>query len=149
MDYKPALEEGWLLLKVQMAQEPWLVWLSGWSTRLRTKGSLVRFPGRAHAGFVGQVPSGGRVRGNYTLMFLSLSFSLPSPLSKNKIFKWPKKIQIPKFQPMPKTSVPKQRLPECGSPLPSCPGSPGNPSRGLGTQCYFSGLRRYSPFPPS
>ena len=32
----------------------------------------------------GQVPSGGHMRGNHTLMFLSLSFSLPSPLSKNK-----------------------------------------------------------------
>ena len=30
----------------------------------------------------GQVPSRGCVRGNHTLMFLSLSFSLPSPLSK-------------------------------------------------------------------
>ena len=31
-----------------------------------------------------QVPSWGCVRGNHTLMFLSLSFSLPPPLSKNK-----------------------------------------------------------------
>ena len=29
-------------------------------------------------------PSMGHVRGNHTLMFLSLSFSLPPPLSKNK-----------------------------------------------------------------
>ena len=28
----------------------------------------------------------GRLRGNHTLLCLSLSFSLPSPLSKNKIF---------------------------------------------------------------
>ena len=35
----------------------------------------------------GQVPSRGRPRGNRTLMFLSLSFSLPFPLSKNKINK--------------------------------------------------------------
>ena len=28
---------------------PWLVWLSGLSAGLRTKGSLVRFPVRAHA----------------------------------------------------------------------------------------------------
>ena len=37
----------------------------------------------------GQVPSGGGcMRGNHTLMFLSLSFSLPSPLSLkiNKYF---------------------------------------------------------------
>ena len=52
--------------------------------RLRTRESLVRFPVRAHAWVVGQVPSGGHVKGNHTLMFLSLSFSLPSPLSKNE-----------------------------------------------------------------
>ena len=60
------------------------MWLSGLSTGLRTKGSPVRFPVRAHAWVVGQVPSRGYVRGNHTLMFVSLSFSLPSPLSKNK-----------------------------------------------------------------
>ena len=32
----------------------------------------------------GQVPSGGHARGNHTLMFLSLSFSLLFPLSKVK-----------------------------------------------------------------
>ena len=32
----------------------------------------------------GQVPSRGHERGNHTLTFLSLSFSFPSPLSKNK-----------------------------------------------------------------
>ena len=39
---------------------------------------------RAHAWVVGQVLSRGCLRGNYTLMFLSLTFSLPSSLSKNK-----------------------------------------------------------------
>ena len=63
---------------------PWLVWPSGLSTGLWTKGLPVRFPVRAHAWIVGQVPSRGRTRGNHTLMFLSLSYSLPSPLSKNK-----------------------------------------------------------------
>ena len=63
---------------------PWLVWLSGLSAGLQTKGSLVQFPVRAHAWVVGQVPSGGHVRGNHTLMFLSLFFSHHSPLSKNK-----------------------------------------------------------------
>ena len=52
--------------------------------RLQTKGSLVQFPVRAHAWVVGQVPSRGHVRGNHTLIFLSLPFSLPSPFSKNK-----------------------------------------------------------------
>ena len=42
---------------------------------LQTKGSLVRFPVRAHAWVAGQVPSGGHVRGNHILMFLSLFFS--------------------------------------------------------------------------
>ena len=63
---------------------PWLVWLSGLSTGLRSKRSLVQFPVRAHAWGAGQVPDRGNMRGNHTLMFLSLSFSLPSPLSKNK-----------------------------------------------------------------
>ena len=67
---------------------PWLVWLSGLSAGLQTKGSLVPFPVRAHAQVEGQVPSNGCVRGNHTLMFLSL-FLLPSlPLSlKINIFK--------------------------------------------------------------
>ena len=60
----------------------WLVWLSGLSAGLRTKGSLVQFPVRTHAWVWGQVPSRGRTRGNQTLMFLSLSPSLP--LSKSK-----------------------------------------------------------------
>ena len=47
---------------------------------LQTKGLLVRFPVRAHAWVAGQVPSGGFVRGNHTLMFLYLYFSFPSPL---------------------------------------------------------------------
>ena len=61
---------------------PWLLWFNGLSAGLRTKGSLVQFPVRAHAWVVGQVPSRGRMRGNHTLIFLS--FSLPSSLSKNK-----------------------------------------------------------------
>ena len=65
---------------------PWLVWLSGLSASLRTKGSPLRFPVRAHAWVAGQVPSGGCMRGNHTLMFLSLSFPFPSP--SLKINKW-------------------------------------------------------------
>ena len=37
----------------------WLVWLSGLSASLQTKGSLVLFPVRAHAWVVGQVPTKG------------------------------------------------------------------------------------------
>ena len=50
----------------------------------QTKGSLVQFPVRAHALVASQVPSGGCVKVNHMLMFFSFSFSLPSPLSKNK-----------------------------------------------------------------
>ena len=63
--------------------QPWLVWLSGLSAGLPTKGSLVQFPVKAHAWVAGQVPSRGHVKGNHTMMFLPLSFSLLSPLSKN------------------------------------------------------------------
>ena len=56
-------------------------WIEHWPVNQR---SLVRFPVRAHAWVVGQVPSRECVKGNHTLMFLSLSFSsLPSSLSKN------------------------------------------------------------------
>ena len=67
-----------------MQNQPWLVWLSGSSTSLQSKGSLVRSQFRARAWVAGQVPHGGHARGNHTLMFLSLSFSFPSPLSGNK-----------------------------------------------------------------
>ena len=60
------------------------MWLSGLRSGLWTKGSLVRFPVRAHAWVVGQVLSRGCTRSNHTLMFLSLSFSLPSPLIKKR-----------------------------------------------------------------
>ena len=68
----------------KITSRAWLVWLTGLNTKLQTKQSLVLFPVRAHAWVAGQVPCRGSVRSNHTLMFLSLSFSLPSPLSKNK-----------------------------------------------------------------
>ena len=64
---------------------PWLVWLGGLSASLQNKGLPVRFPVRAHAWVVGHIPSGGHVRVNHTLIFLSLSYSFPSSLSKNKV----------------------------------------------------------------
>ena len=67
----------------------WLVWLSGLSMGQRTKGSPIRFPVRTHAWVVGQVPSRGCARGNHTLMFPSLSPSLP--LSEEKEIKSLKK----------------------------------------------------------
>ena len=63
---------------------PWLVWLSGLSAGLWTRGLLVQFQVRVHACVVGQVPSTGCVRGNHTLMFLPKSFFHPSPLSESK-----------------------------------------------------------------
>ena len=58
----------------------WLLQLSGLSADLRTKRSPVQFPVRAHYWVAGQGPSRGCPRGNHTLMFLSLSLSLPSTL---------------------------------------------------------------------
>ena len=64
--------------------QPWFIWLRGLSAGLRTKGLPVQFPVRAQAWVAGQVPSRGHVRAidevPLTLMFLSLSFSLPSSL---------------------------------------------------------------------
>ena len=57
---------------------PQRVRLSGLSASLQTKGSPLWFPVRAHAWVAGQVPSRGCLRGNHTLMFLSL-FLPPSP----------------------------------------------------------------------
>ena len=54
------------------------------SATLQTKGSLDQFPVWVHAWVAGQVPSNGHTRDNHTLMFLSLSFSLPTPLKVNK-----------------------------------------------------------------
>ena len=63
------------------------MWLNGVSASLWTKGSQVQFPVRAHAWVAGQVPSKRCMTGDHALMFLFLSFSLPSSLKKiNKIF---------------------------------------------------------------
>ena len=44
---------------IKQLWEPWLVWLSGLSASLQTRGSLVWFPVRAPSWVSGQVPSGG------------------------------------------------------------------------------------------
>ena len=49
--------------------------------------SMFKFPVRACAWVAGQVPSRGRTRDNHTLMFLSLSPSLPLSLKINKLKK--------------------------------------------------------------
>ena len=83
----------WTVLQMaKMKNLPWLLWLSTLSASLWTKGFQVRFPVRAHAWVVGQVPGRGArdsVRGNHTLMFLS--FLLPL-LSLSKIIKTLKKM---------------------------------------------------------
>ena len=62
---------------------PWLVYLSGLGVGWEPKGCQFNSQSGHMPGFAGQVPSGGHVRGNHTLMFLSLS-SPSLPLSKNK-----------------------------------------------------------------
>ena len=54
-------------------------WIEHWSAIQRVTGSI---PSQAHAWVAGRVPGRGHARGDHTLMFLSLSFSLPSPLQK-------------------------------------------------------------------
>ena len=55
--------------------KPALAGIAQWiECGLRTKGSLVQFPVRAHAWVVGQIHRRGCMRGNHILMFLSLSF---------------------------------------------------------------------------
>ena len=76
-----------IFVRMKWSSQPWLVWFSGLSAGLRSKGSSVRFPVRAHAWVSGQVPSWGHERGNHTLMFLSLSPFLPLCLKINNIFK--------------------------------------------------------------
>ena len=71
-----------LMNHVKITYQPWLVWLSGLSAGLPTKGLSVQFPVRAHACVGGQVPNLGCGGGGHTLLFLSLSFSFPHPLSK-------------------------------------------------------------------
>ena len=69
-------------MKGEMALAGVAQWTEHRPVNQRVAGSI-----RAHAWVVGQVPNRGLAKGNHTLMFLSLSFSLPSPLSKNKISK--------------------------------------------------------------
>ena len=69
--------------------QPWLMWLRGLSAGLRTEGSPVQFPLRAHAGVWSGSPAGGMQEAtdpciSHTWMLLCLSFPLPFPLSKNK-----------------------------------------------------------------
>ena len=54
------LDQPWTYSAVKkMTEGPWLVWLSGSSAGLQTKGLPVLFPVRAHAWVTSQVPSRG------------------------------------------------------------------------------------------
>ena len=57
-----------------------VAWIEHWPVNQRVAGLI---PSQAHAWVVGQGPDGECVRGNHTLMFLSLSPSFPLSL-KNK-----------------------------------------------------------------
>ena len=74
----------WIYGMAKVSNLPWLAWLSGLSIIPQTKRSLVHSQSGHTPGLRAESPVGGCVRGNHTLMFLSLSFSLPSPLCKNK-----------------------------------------------------------------
>ena len=80
-DVMPNICRGILKTIVFLALAGVAQWIE---SELLTKGLPVQFPVRAHAWIAGQDPSEGHVRGNHTLMFLSLPISLPFPLSKNK-----------------------------------------------------------------
>ena len=67
----------------RISVKPWLVWLSGLSVGCKPE-PLVQSQSGHMPGLRAMSPSGGHLRVNHTWMFLSLSFSLPSSLSKNK-----------------------------------------------------------------
>ena len=58
---------------LKISNNHWLVWLSGLSTDLRTKGLPVQFPAKGTCLCCRPGPSWGHARDNHTLMF-------PSPL---------------------------------------------------------------------
>ena len=77
-----AVVTEWILNEstLKVFNKPWLVWLSGLSTCLWTKGSPVRFPVRAHAWVVGQVPSWERMHKRQPHIDVSIPlFVLPFP----------------------------------------------------------------------
>ena len=65
-------------------QKPWLVQLSGLSVGCEPKGRWVDSQSVHMPGLWVRSPVGGRARGNHTLIFLSLSPSLPLSLKINK-----------------------------------------------------------------
>ena len=55
-----------------------------WAPACKPKGCQFNSQSGHMPGLWTRSPVGGHIRGNHTLMFFFLSFSLPSPLSKNK-----------------------------------------------------------------
>ena len=70
----------------KLREQPQLVWLSGLSAGLWTRGSPIQFPVRAHAWVAGQVPSRVSKRKPHVGVSLPL-FLPPFPLSKKLINK--------------------------------------------------------------
>ena len=58
--------------------------LVDWMPACKPKGPQFDSQSGYMPGLQARSPVGGRDRGNHTLMFLSLSFPFPSPLSENK-----------------------------------------------------------------
>ena len=70
------------LKKIYSTQASVAQWIECWPANQRITGSI---PSEGTClGCAGQDLSRGHMRSNHTSMFLSLSLSLPSPLSKNK-----------------------------------------------------------------
>ena len=71
---------------IKSTNQPWPVWLCGVGAVPQSERSQARFPVRAQAWAAGQAPGCGHTQEatgpcvSLTLRFLSLSFSLPSPL---------------------------------------------------------------------
>ena len=78
-------------LNKRISFSPCLVWLSGLSASMQTKGSPVLFPVRAHACVVGQAPVGGTQKATTHWFFspaspsLSLSLKIKSLKKKKRI----------------------------------------------------------------
>ena len=77
------MEEKDKMLKF-IKHQAWLVWLSGLSANLRTKGLPVRFSVRAHAWDAGQAPRRGCARRNHILCFSPSFSSFPLSLKIHK-----------------------------------------------------------------
>ena len=69
----------WSIKNVKVALAGVAQWIECWPANQMVTDSM-QFPVRAHEWAAGHVPNSRGARGNHTLMFLSLSVCLPSPL---------------------------------------------------------------------